>query len=440
MAEVLWEPTPKQSEFLSATDDEVLFGGAAGGGKSDAIVIDALGAAFGGYKTPRYRALLIRRTFPQLRELIDRTRSIYPAIDPGAQFKEADKAWEFSSGAKMIFGFCERDADVYQYQGQEFQWIGIDELGHFPTGFVYEYLTSRLRSPDKSLTCYMRATCNPGPKWIMQRFGIAKSGQASTVEIDVEGRKFRRRFIPSFLADNKHLDGTGYRERLLQLPEAQKQMLLHGRWDVFDVPNAIYRDEIRAVRAEDRIRPVPVDPMLKVHTVWDLGFADAMSIILVQKGPDGVIRVVDYIEDNRKPLDYYVRELTAKPYRYGTDFLPHDGASKHFLTGKSTAEVLEQMGRNVTVLPRLDVDEGIKAARMVFPRVYFDETRTERLVDCLQNYKFGINSQTGAYTTPVHDDNSHGADAFRYLAMCEGQMSNDNWSAEIKYPSMGRLA
>ena len=436
MPDVLWEPTPKQSEFLSATEEEVLFGGAAGGGKSDAIVIDALGASFGGYAHPRYRALLIRKTFPQLRELIDRTRILYPAIDPGATFKEADKAWEFSSGAKLIFGFCERDADVYQYQGQEFQWIGIDELGHFPTAFVYEYLTSRLRSPDKGLPCYMRASCNPGPKWIMARFGITRSGQASTVQLNIEGRIFKRRFIPSFLSDNRHLDGTGYRERLLQLPDAQKQMLLDGRWDVFDVPNAIYKDEMRQVREDKRIRPVPADPMLKTHTVWDLGFADSMSIICVQKGPDGVIRIVDYIEDNRKPLDYYVRELQSKPYDFGTDFLPHDGSSKHFLTGKSAEGVLQQMGRNVFVLPRVSVEDGIQSARMVFGRCYFDETRTERLIDCLQNYKFGINSQTGAYTQPVHDDSSHGADAFRYLAMCEGQMTNQEYGGKLTYPRM----
>ncbi|MEJ7932570.1 hypothetical protein WG922_21550 [Ramlibacter sp. AN1015] len=435
---ILWQPTDKQSEFLSATEDEVLFGGAAGGGKSDAIVIDALGAAFDGWKNPRYRALLIRRSFPQLRELIDRTRVIYPAVDPGASFKEADKAWEFSSGAKMIFGFCERDPDVYQYQGQEFQWIGIDELGHFPTAFVYEYLTSRLRSPDKSLSCYMRATCNPGPKWIMQRFGITKGGQASLVQLDVEGRIFKRRFIPSFLSDNRHLEGTGYRERLLQLPDAERQMLLEGRWDVYDVPSAVYKDEMRQVRDDGRIRPVPHDPMLKTHTVWDLGFADYMSVIFVQRGPDGVLRVIDYLQDNRKPLDYYIRAMNAKPYNYGTDFIPHDGASKHFLTGKSTKEVMEAMGRNVIVLPRTDVDEGIKLARMVFSRAYFDDRKTEGLIEALQTYKYGVNGKTGAYTQPVHDDASHGADAFRYLAMCEGQMNNGDWgSQKLTYPDMG---
>lgn len=431
-----WAPTAKQSEFLSASEDEVLFGGAAGGGKSDALIVDALGPSSDAWQNPKYRALLIRKTFPQLREIVDRTRLLYPAVIPGAEYKEAQREWVFPSGAKIIFGYCERDPDVLQYQGQEFQWIGIDELGHFATSYVYEYLTSRLRSPDKGLSCYMRASCNPGPKWIMKRFGITKGGQASMVQLDVEGRIFKRRFIPSFLSDNSHLDGTGYRERLLQLPEAERQMLLDGRWDVFDVPSAVYKNEMRLIRDDGRIRPIPHDPTLKTHTVWDLGFADFMSVIFVQKGPDGALRVIDYIQDNRKPLDYYIRAIKDKPYNYGTDFIPHDGASKHFLTGKSTKEVMEAMGRTVMVLPRMDVDEGIKLARMVFPRVYLDDVKTEMLIDCLQNYKYGINSQTGAFTQPVHDDASHGADAFRYLAMCEGQMSNDTWGTTLNYPRL----
>lgn len=439
MDSILWQPTDKQAEFLSASDDEVLFGGAAGGGKSDAIVIDGLGAATNAWKNPKYRGLLIRRTFPQLRELIDRTRVIYPAIDPGAKYKEADKAWEFSSGAKLIFGFCERDPDVYQYQGQEFQWIGIDELGHFPTSFVYEYLTSRLRSPDKTLNCYMRATCNPGPKWIMERFGITKGGQGSCVELDIEGRVFKRRFIPSFLSDNKHLDGTGYRERLLQLPEAQKQMLLDGRWDVYDVPNAVYKNEMVELRDAGRILNVPHDPMLKTHTVWDLGAADNTSIIFVQKDSTGALRVIDYHQDNRKDIPHYAQVLKQKPYNYGTCFLPHDGDSKHVILNKSAKDMLQAFNFDVTVLPRLTIEEGLRAARSIFGRCYFDHVKTDLLIDCLQNYKFGINAQTGSYTQPVHDNYSHGADAFRYLAMAENQFSNDQWGEKLNYPFLGQF-
>ena len=249
-------------------------------------------------------------------------------------------------------------------------------------------------------------------------------------------RSFRRRFIPSFLNDNPHLQGTGYREKLMQLPQAQREMLLDGRWDVFDNPGAVYRDEMKDLRNDGRIRPVPHDPMLKTHTVWDLGFADSMSVIMVQKGTDGVIRIIDYIQDNRKPLDFYVRQLRDKPYNFGIDFLPHDADSKHFLTGKSTREVMQTMGRNVEVLPRTAVDEGIQAARLMFPRVYLDDAKTDKLIDCLQNYSYRLNQQTGAYTEPVHDDWSHGADAFRYLAMCEGRMANDEWGKPLSYPRL----
>jgi phage terminase large subunit len=151
-----------------------------------------------------------------------------------------------------------------------------------------------------------------------------------------------------------------------------------------------------------------------------------MSVIFVQRGRDGALRLIDYLQDNRKPLDYYVRQLKDKPYNYGTDFIPHDGASKHFLTGKSTQEVMAGMGRQVVVLPRTDVDEGIKLARMVVPRVYIDEARGDKLIDCLQNYKYGVNATTGAYTQPVHDDASHGADAFRYLAVTWRDRSRRN--------------
>lgn len=433
---ILWQPTQKQSEFLSASEDEVLFGGAAGGGKSDAIIVDALGAGFGGFSNPRYRALLIRRTFPQLREIIDRSRIIYPAVDSGAKFKEADKEWQFSSGAKIIFGFCERDPDVYQYQGHEYQWIGIDELGHFPTSFVYEYLTSRNRSADRTIPCYMRATCNPGPKWIMERFGISKSGQPSTTNIDVEGRIFRRRFIPSFLHDNKHLEGTGYREKLLQMSEAQRQMLLEGRWDVYDLPSAVYKSEMISVRDDQRICSVPYDPQLKVHTVWDLGMADNTAIIFVQKDRQGTVRIIDYLQDNRKDIPYYCAKLNEKRYNYGTAFLPHDGDSKHVIINKSAKDMVEGFGFSVVILPRMPVEEGIRAARSMFDRTYFEHIKADKLVECLQNYKYGINATTGSYTQPIHDEYSHGADAFRYCSLAESQMSNDDWGAKISYPRL----
>lgn len=185
---------------------------------------------------------------------------------------------------------------------------------------------------------------------------------------------------------------------------------------------AIYAGEVDALYREGRARNVPADPMLPVHTVWDLGWADSMAIALVQRSASE-IRVIDYIEGNRQTLDWYVKEIERRPHRWGTDFIPHDGASKDFKTGKSTEEILRSMGRKVSVLGRDDIEEGIKQARMVFPRAYFDEAKAARLLECLKRYR-RMMSKTGEASRPLHDEYSHGADCWRYVAMAVDLMKN----------------
>lgn len=178
---------------------------------------------------------------------------------------------------------------------------------------------------------------------------------------------------------------------------------------------AIYRHEIEALFADQRVRDVPYDHSLLTHTVWDLGWNDSMTIIMVQRGPME-IRIIDYIEDSHRTLDWYVAQLEKRPYRWGQDFIPHDGRHRNFQTGKSTQELLEEMGRNVAEpLAQTSKEEGIKAARLLFPKCYFDKTKTARLVECLKRYKRDINTRTDEPMAPTHDEYSHGADAFRYL-------------------------
>ena len=185
---------------------------------------------------------------------------------------------------------------------------------------------------------------------------------------------------------------------------------------------AIYRYEIDALYADERVCAVPYDPILPVHTVWDLGWNDAMTIIMVQRGPQD-IRILDYIEDSNRTLDWYVAKLTTRPYRWGTDFIPHDGRTRNFQTGKSTEELLRSMGRTPQVLAQTSVEEGIKAARMAFPRCYFDSKKTQRLLECLKRYRRDIHTKTGEPTAPLHDEYSHGADAFRYLGQAVERMA-----------------
>lgn len=201
------------------------------------------------------------------------------------------------------------------------------------------------------------------------------------------------------------------------------------------VEGAIYAAEIDTLHRENRVREVPYDPMLKVHTVWDLGWNDSMSIILVQRSASE-IRIIDYIEDSHRTLDSYVAELRDRRWNWGTDYLPHDARAKDFKSGKSTEEIMRAMGRNPFVLGAENVEEGIRAARMMFGRCYFDRTRTAKLVDSLKRYRRQVNQVTNEPGAPLHDEHSHAADAFRYVAMAADQMSNDEWGGKLNYPRL----
>lgn len=226
---VLFHPNEgPQTEFLAAGEKDVLYGGAAGGGKSFAMIVDPLRYCH----KKAHRALILRRSMPELREMIDKSRELYPQAFPGAKFREVEKLWNFPSGAKVEFGFLERDADVYRYQGQAYSWIGFDEITHLPTEFSWNYLASRLRTTDPEIQTYLRCTANPGgvgANWVKRRY--IEPSESNTSFTGTDG--LTRKFIPAKLADNPYLANDGVYEQMLKsLPPIQRRQLLEGNWEV----------------------------------------------------------------------------------------------------------------------------------------------------------------------------------------------------------------
>ena len=202
------------------------------------------------------------------------------------------------------------------------------------------------------------------------------------------------------------------------------------------VAGAIYYDEMTAVETQKRICNVPYDPMLKVHVVFDLGWNDAMAISLVQKHASE-LRIIEYIEDNRRTLDSYSADLKMKGYNWGNVYLPHDGEHKNIQTGKSAKEIMEALGWTVRITPNMSVEDGIRVTRMAFGRMYFDKERTARLVQCAKRYRRAINKQTNEPGAPLHDEWSHGADNLRYVAINADDMRNEEWGGSLNYQSLG---
>ena len=181
---------------------------------------------------------------------------------------------------------------------------------------------------------------------------------------------------------------------------------------------AIFGDDISRAREQGRLCRVPYDPMLPVDTDWDLGSGDATAIWFSQQTRSGEIRLIDYYENSGEGLPHYAQVLRDRGYAYGTHWAPHDIEVKELGSGRSRVETAAALGIRFRVVPKLSLEDGIHAARVLFPRCWFDSEHCEKGIEALQNYRRDYNTRIQEFTDrPVHDWASHGADAFRYLAV-----------------------
>lgn len=199
------------------------------------------------------------------------------------------------------------------------------------------------------------------------------------------------------------------------------------------VEGAIYFKEVSALRSSGRLTAVPYDPMLKVHGVFDLGFNDFMSIWLVQRRASE-IRVIRYIEDRFKDVPFYDAELRDLKYNWGSLWLPHDAVAKTLGSasnplGASVQQQFETLRWNTEIVENIDIEQGIRKTREVFPRIYIDRENASEGLNRLGRYRRRVPKSRGSEgnsASPLHNNDSHGSDGFRYLCLVADQLTNDN--------------
>lgn len=242
--DVLFKPNDgPQTDFLAASEDEVFYGGARGGGKTYSLIIDPLRYC----DNPNHSALLIRRTIPELRDIIHESHKIYKRLYPKANFKQQEKVWYFPSGARIEFGYAENAEDAERYRGRAYNWIGVDELPQYADDSVYNLLKSSLRTSDPTLPTHLRSTGNPGnigSLWVKKKFiDPAPVNTRFTEENEIhdivkkEKRIVQRtlRYIPAKVWDNPYLlHDDSYISALASLPEEKRRQMLEGDWDVLE--------------------------------------------------------------------------------------------------------------------------------------------------------------------------------------------------------------
>ena len=198
-----------------------------------------------------------------------------------------------------------------------------------------------------------------------------------------------------------------------------KEMIAQEYYCSYDVGalGSYYADQVNKARKENRICNLPIEPHIAIDLWLDLGRSDSTAIIFTQTlGKE--IRIIDYHEENGKELMHYIQLLRDKEYNYGVVNLPHDARQRRLEARSSVQEQFDEAGFTTTIVPKAHIQNGIAKVRQVFPRLWFNKTKTKQLLRALENYHKEYDEKAKVFrNNPKHDWSSHGADALRYLSV-----------------------
>lgn len=329
---------------------------------------------------------------------------------PGAKRNESQMLCTYPNGSKLqLIGADKPDS----LRGPGLSGLSMDEYSQIPANAFGEVLSKALadhvgygifsgtiKGTDQLYRMYEAAKNDPSWFTLWQDVDVSlATEEGATITALVRAMEDDRKLVLQGLMSQAEFDQEWYLS-----PEAA-------------IKGAFYGDEMRQAREQGRITRVPYDPALPVDTDWDLGI-DAMAIWFSQSTRSGEVRLIDYHEDIGGGLVECIKVLKAKPYIYGQHWAPHDIEVREISSGSTRKQAAHALGVKFEVTPRIEVVDGIQAAKLLLARSYFDEQKTARGIECLRQYKKTYNTRLDQFSEkPVHDWASHGADAFRGLAV-----------------------
>jgi phage terminase large subunit len=305
------------------------------------------------------------------------------------------------NGSEFSFvGLKNNVANVKSYEGVDICWV---EEAQTVTRLSWNVLIPTIRKPNSEIW----VTFNPELETdeTYQRFVVHKPENAVVAKINWNDNPW--------FPDTLRLEMESLKARD---PEAHRTV-----WEGFcrqTVDGAIFAKEVQMAELENRITRVPYDATKPVHAVFDLGWADATAIWFVQFiGME--TRLIRYMEDNQQTISHYLAEMQKFGYVYDTLWLPHDAQNKTLAAnGRSIEEIVRAAGHKTRIIDKTPVVDSINAARTIFRSCYFDRENCYDGLQCLRHYRYEVDPDTKQFSrNPLHDQYSHGADAFRYIGL-----------------------
>lgn len=382
------------------------------------------------------RALLNLGAAQKLRILCARevqesiTKSVYTLLKDVIQelglgnfYQVLDDEIRGANGTQIGFtGLGQHTVDsIKSFEGVDIVWV---EEAQTVKKRSWDILIPTIRAPGSEIWISFNPDMDTDETWV--RFVVnTPPGMPDAPTMLVKMNYYDNPWFPAELeAERKHAKKTAP-DDYANIWEGECKTVVAG---------AVFAREVIQAIEEGRIRPVPYDPRFPVHRFWDLGWNDAMTTLMLQKTSPNSLNIINYLEDSGRRYDEFIGDMKALGYNFGEDWLPHDGEHHNPITGTDAKTTLIKLGCRVRIMDKTDPESRVRASRLVFPRIYIDNTARKRdtgylggarLVDCLKRLTRIIPRTTGEPGSVLHNQFSHGFDAFGGMAENVELIRND---------------